>query len=831
MRVGNIGGALLAANMRLGMARGFQPSLISLLVASALIAIAAPVTYAQEVQIPFSIPAQPLDNALRAFSLQSKQQVLFDDATVAGQKSPAVTGSLLPSDALDRLLAGTGIMAVASRPGVYTLKPAAKGSPAAEATLGEVSVTASAERSATTEGTGSYTSRVMNTATKLNLSVRETPQSVSVITRQQMEDQGLIQLADVVKQTAGLAVNQPGNLGSDSSAIYSRGFAVENYQVDGVGQLYSNYNAIFQSNDMALYDRVEVVRGATGLMNGIGTPSATINMLRKRPTDHFQASAKIEAGSWDYYRAEADVSTPINEAGTVRGRIVAARQENGSYIDRLKESKKLFYGIVEADLTPSTLASAGFTFQQQDATGHARSGLPLFYSDGTLINWDRSASAAADWAYSKRETQSAFAALEHRFDNEWQVKGTLTHARSTFDEVLGYASAYGTSGFPDKTTGAGSGLWAGRWAGQPTQTSIDVYAGGPFTLLGRKHDLVMGATASYTKDDSESYNLWWFDNWDKSIGNIFTWNGSSPAAPNNPATGDWNYTERTSSAYASVNFKPMDALSVILGSRVTNWRTTKDTLEYSTGVAESTTRSESGELTPYAGVVLNLSKNWSVYGSYTNIFKPQSNKDTSGNYLDPLVGNSVEIGTKAAFFDDQLNLSAALYKIKQDNLAVSVAGVYAPDGSQAYRAESGTETRGFEVELAGRLARNWEASAGFARNLTQDKDGATLNTNIPQNTLKLFTSYRLPQIGNGLTVGGGMRWQSRIYSDNMGPANVRFAQGSYAVVDLMAKYALSKQMTASLNLYNVFDRKYYTSTSSAYYGEPLSARVGLSVAF
>src|SRR5690606_22373401 len=184
-------------------------------------------------------------------------------------------------------------------------------------------------------------------------------------------DQGLTQLSDVVIQTPGLTLDSSGNAGSDSSTIYSRGFEVDNYQIDGVAQSYSNYSRIFQTNDMALYDRVEVVRGATGLMNGVGSPGATINLVRKRPTRDFQASVKAEAGSWNYYRSEADISTPFNEDGSVRGRLVAVWQDNDSYIDRLEERKKILYGVVEADLGPDTLAAVGFTFQEHDASGHA----------------------------------------------------------------------------------------------------------------------------------------------------------------------------------------------------------------------------------------------------------------------------------------------------------------------------------------------------------------------------------------------------------------------------------------------------------------------------
>lgn len=768
----------------------------------------------------FSLPAQALGQALNALARQSGTAISVDAALVANKSAPALQGTMSLHEALQRLLAGSGLIAVPTGSAI-SIRPG--GARSDGAMLAPITVTADTDRT-TTEGSGSYTTGSMQTATRLPLSIRETPQSVSVITRQRMEDQGLTQLSDVIQQTAGLTMSQSGNQGSDTSPVYARGFAVENYQVDGVSHLHSSYSSIFQSNDMALYDRVEIVRGATGLMNGIGTPSATINMIRKKPTAELQGYAKVETGSWGSNRFEVDASSALNQAGTLRGRGVVAWQENDSYIDRLREGRKIVYGVIEADLSPNTLLTAGLTWQRHRATGHSRGGLPLFNDDGTRTNWRRSDSAAASWAYSERENLAAFAALEQRFDNGWKIKGTYSYDRTSFDEQLGYA----TGGSPNQATGAGVSMYAGRWSGPPIQHSLDVYASGPFTLLGRKHDLVLGTTFSRTKQDAESYHLWHV----LSIPNIYTWNGNTPSRPDSSATGDFNYTEKTKSAYATARFKPIDPLSLIVGARTTTWEDETYNRSYATGKVDVASRKWSNQVTPYAGIVFDLSSQWSIYASYTDIFKPQSSKDAGGTYLDPLLGKAYELGSKAELLNGKLNLAAAIYLVKQDNLAVAIPGVMAPDGSQAYRAAAGTKTRGFELEMGGQLARNWQATAAFARNLSQDADGQLLNTDVPQNTLKLFSSYRMPWIGSGLTVGGGLRWQKRTWSDFTWMANKpRVTQEDYTLVDLMARYDITPQVSASFNAYNVFDKVYQTSSSSAYYGEPRSFRVGLTYRF
>jgi len=799
-------------------------TVLSVALAAGGLACGQATVWAQTAVIALDLPAQPLDQSLNALAARTGLQVIFPTALAEGHRAPALKGDYSAPQALDRLLRGSGLEARMTGPNRYTVVRRGEDAGGDARVLQPVVVRGALDP--TTEGTGSYAAQASNTSTRLNLSVRETPQSVSVITRQRMDDQGLTQLADVVDNTPGLVMKSGGNRGSDSSPIYARGFEVQNYQIDGVNLVNSGYSGIFQTADMAPYDRVEVIRGANGLMSGVGAPGATINLIRKRPTREFQARASVETGSWDLYRAEADVSMPLNEAGTVRGRLVAAWQKNGSWIERLQERGKTLYGIVEADLGPDTLATLGFLFQNQDATGHARLGLPMFYSDGGIVDWDRSKSATASWAYSRRHNQTWFASLEHRFGSGWKVKGTLERSSYRYDELT--ASGYATSGSVDRATGAGTKIHVGRWAGKPVQNSLDVYATGPFSLLGREHELVVGATVSRMRDESSPYQspdgAGWFM---PAIDNIYTWNGQTPVEPFNPAIGDSVNRENLTSAYATARFKPTDHLSLIIGGRVTSWENIKDT-HYYDGGATHLDRHESDQLTPYAGIVYDLSDEWSVYASYTDIFKPQNNQDSGGNYLDPLLGRSYEVGAKGELLDGRLNVSAALFRVQQDNFAVALPGVMTPTGGQAYEAVSGTTTRGIDLEASGEVLPNWQVAASFTRALSQDRDRVTLNTNVPQNTAKLFTSYRWPGIGHGLTVGGGVRWQSRAYTKVSGK-NVE--QDAYAVVDLMARYQISRDISARLNVYNVFDKYYHPDPGSTYYGAPRAFRLGLDMRF
>jgi outer membrane receptor for ferric coprogen and ferric-rhodotorulic acid len=491
----------------------------------------------------------------------------------------------------------------------------------------------------------------------------------------------------------------------------------------------------------------------------------------------------------------------------------------------------VFYGVIEADLTPDTLLTFGMDSQSDDYDGHARNGLPLFNNDGTRADRDDSDSAAAKWAYSDRSAVSAFAILEHNLTERWKTKLTLNQRRSEYDELSAYA---GGNNYAPGADPASIVFYANRWKAKPVQNSFDLNLAGNFDLFGLEHDAIFGYSQQKTDYNTPTYS-WWRDPVTGDfpvIDNIYAWDGKTPAKLDLQPGGRMDFSEEQSAAYASTRLRASDDLSFILGARVIDWENTIKNEYYDGTPNDGSQRSETGVVTPFAGVVYDLNDIWSVYGSYTSIFKPQSYKTLTGAYIDPLEGVGYEVGSKAAFFDDRLNFGLALYQIEQDNLAVALGDdQLAPDGSQAYRAESGTKTRGFEVEVTGEVAPDWQLSASFSRNIVQDSEGQKLNTNIPQNTAKLFTSYTLRSLGNGLTFGGGVNWQSEIYSDGVGPLGVRFTQDDYAVVDTFARYPLTKQLTATFNLNNLLDEEYYTSSSSSYFGAPRNATLGLRMDF
>ena len=669
----------------------------------------------------------------------------------------------------------------------------------AESQVSSVVVTASSDEGVT-EGSDSYTPASSSTATKLPLTLRETPQSVTVVTKQKMDDFNQTSINEVLGSVAGVTVEK---IETDRTYYTSRGFDITNFQVDGLGLPMANGN-VNGDLDTAIYDRVEVVRGASGLMTGAGNPSATVNMVRKRPTREFQAEVKGAAGSWENGRGEMDVSGSLVESERLRGRTVVVKQNKESYLDRYASDKTVIYGVVEGDLTDRTLMTVGYSLQQNDSDSPMWGALPLYYSDGSQTDYDVSTSTSADWSFWNVDNRRAFVELSHGFDNGWQTKAVYNFIDTRQDSRLFYM--YGT---PDKTTGEGLMSYPGLYQMQMKQHVADVNASGPFRLLGREHQMVVGSTLSRsTVNELSLYS----NDIGTALPPLENWDGSytQPAFDLYPNGSYWNDQEMA--GYLAARFSVIDDLTWIVGSRLTSWETNGQ----SYGVAK--TNSAHGVLTPYTGLVYDLTDEVSTYASYTTIFTPQKAMDINRQQLDPIDGISYETGVKGEFFGGALNTSLALFQTRQNNLA-QIAGTM-PDNATEYYYEAvdGVRSQGYELEASGMVMTDWQLAASYTDFSIQDADGNATKSYTPKKLLKLASSYQL----NKLKLGGSLNWQDEISRVN--GAGTTTKQGSYALLNLMARYDFTKQWHTQLNVDNVTDKKYLNSLywDQGFYGAPRS---------
>ncbi|QTD35924.1 TonB-dependent siderophore receptor [Pseudomonas fluorescens] len=665
--------------------------------------------------------------------------------------------------------------------------------PPATLELGATAIT-STQLGSTTEGSESYTTGTMATATKLPLTLRETPQAVTVITRQRMDDQAMTSINDVVNATPGLFLDYSN--GPARQSYKARGFDIDNLMYDGIPSGYNGVNVGSQPN-LAMFDRVEVVRGATGLVTGSGNPSAAINLVRKRPLAEQRVTLTGAAGTWDNYRGELDASSPLNDSGTVRGRVVTSYRDANSFIDDVGERHNLFYAVTEADLSDDTTLTVGFS-NQKDKTNYFW-GSSMIGLDGHHLDLPRSYNPGTYWENKDQEINTVFAEIRQQLANDWklQVNANYSEQNALF-----------------------SGSYQSRWVNNTlartvyqskadeNQAGLDAFFSGPFEAFGRSHELVVGASKRIY--DLTTHNYSPYDtNW-----------------PINAGKPDFVHTNNTrevttqDGVYLTTRLSLADPLKLILGGRL-------DWYDYDNRDGDGDYK-VTRNVTRYAGLIYELDDHHSVYASYSDIFTPQSSKDTSGSPVKPIVGKNYEVGIKGEYLGGALNASLAVFRVDQENRAVQVFVPNCPQSS-CYEASGEIRSQGIDLELQGALTDNWQIGGGYTYARTHTiKDEANpqnvnkqFDTDTPEHLFKLTTRYNFQGPLEKLRVGGNISWQSRMYNDIelLDGGNYRLKQGAYAVTDLMAGYRVNENLDLQLNANNIFDRKYYsTIANSVSYG-------------
>lgn len=773
----------------------------------------------------FDIPAQPLGATLARIATEGGQTISIDAAQVKGLSAPAVQGRYTALQAAQAALVGSGLQLLQSAGGLWTLHtsqataplsasavaPAASTGRGNSQTMSEVRVTAQAETSPTTEQTGSYTTRAL-TIGKIQQSIRETPQSVTVVTRQQMDDQNLTTVDQVLAQTTGTTASQR-NFGAHTFVI--RGYALTdaNYLVDGVQATVSSPTG-WMPLDTAIYDRVEVLRGAAGMVVGASDPSGAVNLVRKRPRAEAHFDVVASAGSWNNYRTELDAGGPINAQGTVRARAVATFQDNDFFYDVAHKRQPLFYGIIDADLGQATKATLGVRHQQTKTTGYAPFGLPR-YSDGGSIDLPRSTSLAQNWGVLDAEMNEVFGEVEHRLNDHWKAKVTLSHAERDMDQ-----NAAIPRGAINRTTLAGSNYLRYYKRAETTSNGVDANLSGTFDAFGLKHQLMAGASASRLTERSSIVQI-------NGVGAVNVFNPNPwliPAIARPAFTYTQDSTDEQTSVYASTRLQLAPPLHLLLGGRITSIKYRSDSVLTNTAVSDY---EQKNEFTPYGGLVVDLTREWSAYGSYTEIFQPQSAYLTAGGApLKPAVGANYELGVKGELYGGRLNVSAAVFKIKRTGVAVVDNGnlgicTSSLASTDCYRNGGKSQSSGFELEASGEVATGWQIAAGYTNASNRNDSGGSISTETPRHLLRASTSYRLKDDWNAWTIGGSVSAQSG-YDYTSGAAYIK--EGGRAVWDVNASYRINSHWSAGIRIANLLDRKYYAMNGDTdrgnYYGMP-----------
>lgn len=697
------------------------------------------------------------------------------------------------------------------------------------ATLATIKVQAEQKNPAVTEGSESYTAKSTSTSTKLNLSLRDTPQSVKVFTREYLDDRNIDSFQDLMNNITGVSTSRT----DERQSVFARGFQVDYYLIDGMP---STTNLGTGDLDLDIFDRVEVVKGSSGLMTGAGNPAMALNMVRKHANaKELTGNLSTSLGSWNEWSSSADVSAPLNADGSLRGRVFVKHSDEKSFMDFYEKERNVFYGAVDYDLSDKTSMSLGATYQELNRDGIRWGGTPAFYTDGTRTNFSRSLTVTAPWTYWNVNTSAVFANLKQNLFNDVNFNIAYTFRKEDTDTMLLYTGGQvdketNTSPLknkPDPKTGKiTDNVSVYGSEARNEENNIDVFINAPFKVFNRPQEIIIGGSwnknektkdifgGSNTKSEVEKY-----------LGGPLNYNNMAQELLRPVVLDGKNALNETTqtAAYVAGKFQILDPLKIIAGARLSNWEYKSEN-----GVGD---REFNNEFTPYIGAIYDFARDHSVYASYTEIFKPQSRKDVNDQYLDPSYGKNYETGIKSEWFGGRLNTALSIFQIEQANFAEAI-----PDGfvirngvrttEQAYRGVDGVESKGFEFEADGEINENWGINFGIANFEAKDAKGVKVNTTNSRTTSNLFVKYKLDQWSAGV----GLNYKSKYYT---GTGSTRIDQDAYVLASAMLGYQVDKNIKLQLNVDNIFDEKYYEGigANSMNWGTPRSATVSVRYNF
>ncbi len=642
--------------------------------------------------------------------------------------------------------------------------------------------------------------RVSNGATNLDLDIKETPQSISVVSTEQMQQFGIDNINDALRLATGIQVEE---WETNRTNYVARGFDIKNTQIDGVG-LPNDWGIVTGAMDAFGYEKLEVIRGANGLLTGVGNASGTINYVRKRPTNEAKGQLGVSVGSWGKRRVEVDYTTPFTEDGRWAGRVVAAHEDGDSYLRDYQNDRNFFYGVVDGQIGDNGTLTVGYSWQKADSDHNMWGALTFSNNDGSQAEWGRSASTTQDWTYWNTKTETAFVEYTHQLGADWQAKATYNYRKAASDDQLFFA--YTMTGL-DPVTGAGLIGWAYKGIDAGSSHLGDITVNGRFPLFGHEQEATFGFSVG--KSDQA--------NWDHPIQNpsnlnpdFFPYPGNAIAEPEWGARHKASWTnQRLKRGYGAARLTFTDQFKAVLGF---NWA------EYhrdgNNGEAFNQTEDH---ISPYAGLTWDFSDKALGYISYSDIYQPQDQYDINLVYLDPTKGVNYEVGVKAEWLDRRLLTMLALFKAKQENLATS--GGYDETNAKYWYYGVDVESKGVEFEATGKLDDNTNLVFGYTQLKMSNQNGGSTYTWVPRRTANLMLTSRLPAY-EALSFGLGGRWQSDISATDIYTGTV-VRQGSYALLNAFVAWDVLPNATVRANVNNLTDRKYINSLYQiGYYGAP-----------
>uniref|UniRef100_UPI00403F894B catecholate siderophore receptor Fiu n=1 Tax=Herbaspirillum sp. DW155 TaxID=3095609 RepID=UPI00403F894B len=672
---------------------------------------------------------------------------------------------------------------------------------------------------------------------KYTAPLAETTQTIQVLDKEVLKSEGVTTLTEAMRNVPGVGTFNAGegNGGPNvGDALYMRGLDISNsIYVDGIRDLGS------VTRDMFNIEQVEVTKGAAGTDNGRGSAAGSINLVTKQPklADSFDASAG--AGSGSYRRTTLDWNKNLDEfkSGTAFRLNLFGEDSGVAGRDQVRNrgwgvAPSLAFGLhtdtrvylnllhVEKNNLPDsglpTIGMAGFSGTVAGLSSASQVNSSNYY--GSSDSHDNSIATMAT------------ARVEHDINGSTMLQNTTRWGKNSVD----YLAV--TAGVPTTSNGTITRLGAAKQLDDEiisNQTNLTT----KFTTFGMEHSLSSGFEISREKQTNYGLNktgtlssLSLYDPQLTSSGLTITRNGQ-----------DAVWQTDTAALYAFDTLKINQRWQVNAGLRLDHYKTTYNAIA-TTG---NTNIEGSGNLFTYKlGALYKLTSNGNLYVNYALSQLPPGSTSSFGAYslssstssasnpsMEPQKSKTLEAGTKWEFFNQNLLLTAALFRTDVYNeVYENDDGTYSQIGKK--------RVQGVELSATGKITRDWDVTAAYTHQKTDivvgaatAQDGSSTLPYAPENALSLWSSYRMPM---GLTVGGGARYVG-IVKRQTKLATTPDHIPAYWVYDAMASYKVSKNWDLQFNVYNLFDKHYITAINYLGYrytpGLERSARVTVNYHF
>jgi len=648
---------------------------------------------------------------------------------------------------------------------------------AAQGSLPEVRVDANAEAETATTPVIGYRAKNAVTATKTDTPLSETPQSVTVVTRDQIVDQGATNLQDALNYAAGVRSDAYG-LDSRTDSVRVRGATPDVY-LDGLRQAYGYYTSTTRTDPYTL-ERLEVLRGPSGMLFGAGTAAGVVNMVSKRPLQEAQREVGVQFGSFGRKQIQADLTGPLNADGSLSYRLIAVQRKSDTQVDYVPDDRSL----IAPSLTWRPNAATSLTLQglwQKDKSGSSSQFLPW---EGTLLPnpngrlpGSRYIGEPGDFYNSERKTFGWL--FEHKFNDDWTVRQNFRYAQNENANQYHYGAAF--SGFDSWSSDPIFKRVLGRYFDNQltlnrTQT-LDNHVEGHFQTGALKHTLLVGADFARQRE-----NVW-------SGTNVDTIDVYAPVYGHRDvpeATALPRTRQRQTGIYLQDQMK-LDNWIFVAGLRH----------DRASSSAAGSDEQKSSATTKRFGLMYASPSGWSPYVSYSESFTPQSPRQ--GRIFTPLRGEQWEVGVKYEPKDRAVAFSAAVYDLREKNQVVE-------EQPNVFSQRGLTKTKGVELEAKGSIGSNLDLIAHY--NYT---DADAQIEGLPKHQASVWAKYRFSIGGaSGFSAGAGVRLMSSFRDTQFG---VGPRIPGIALADLVFAYDTASWRYA-LNINNVTDKKYFSTCLS-----------------